>query len=69
MGEKLADFFTIFSNRFPQIPTNSGIGGHRWSSVGFVVWCELGFKLHPPDTKAGQRESILANQGTLPLTL
>ena len=23
------------------IPTDFGIGGHRWESVGKIVWCEL----------------------------
>ena len=27
------------------MPTDSLIGGYRWASVGFVVWCELGLRV------------------------
>ena len=26
------------------MPIDCLIGGHQWATVGFVVWCELGFK-------------------------
>ena len=31
----------VGGRRWPSV----AVGGRRWPSVGFIVWCELGFKV------------------------
>ena len=38
-------------------PTVSLIGGHRWELMGFVIWCELGFRVQ-------RRELLTARLGS-----
>ena len=47
MGEKSSDFLLkksvpIYTKQFSL--TDSHRFWNQWSSVGFIVWCELGFK-------------------------
>ena len=44
--------FKIGGRRWPSVAVGGrrwpsvAVGGRRWPSVGFIVWCELGFRLN-----------------------